>query len=98
MFVVNLGEGREYYLEVIWMDFAYYSLGLVIAYAVVRWFTENIKFHIRNDVLWVHHWIIAFVSMLPLLYFEVQHPFIWGAITGVALEGLGRKNWSIRRK
>jgi len=27
---------------------------------------------------------------------DMENPIIWGALTGVALEGLRRKNWSIR--
>ncbi len=26
----------------------------------------------------------------------IDNPIIWGCLTGVALEGLRRKNWSIR--
>ena len=80
------------------MEFGLYSLGIVLGFAIVRWFTENIKFHIRTNSIWLHHWILAFIMMFPLFYFEVNSPVVWGAITGTALEGLGRKNWSIRRK
>lgn len=79
------------------MDFALYSLGIVLGFAIVRWLTENIKFHIRTDSIWLHHWIIAFLVMLPLFYFQIDEPLLWGGLTGTALEGLGRKNWSIRR-
>jgi hypothetical protein len=80
------------------MDFAVYSVGIILGFSVIRWLTENIKFHIRNNVVWVHHWILAFVAMIALFFFEIGYPFLWGTLTGVALEGLGRKNWSIRRK
>ena len=80
------------------MEFAIYSIGIILGFAVIRWLTENIKFNIRNNFVWVHHWIIAFVAMIPLFYFELEYPILWGILTGVALEGLGRKNWSIRRK
>jgi hypothetical protein len=36
--------------------------------------------------------------MIPLFFFELDYPILWGILTGVSLEGLGRKNWSIRRK
>jgi hypothetical protein len=36
--------------------------------------------------------------MLIVLYLEIDEPYIWGGLTGVALEGLPRKNWSIRNK
>ena len=80
------------------MDFAIYSVGIILGFSVIRWLTENIKFHIRNNVVCVHHWILAFVAMVALFFFEIEYPFLWGILTGVALEGLGRKNWSIRRK
>ncbi len=98
MFKVTPGEARRSYREALLMDFGLYSLGLVLGFAIVRWLTENIKFHIRTNSIWLHHWIIALLVMIPLFYFDVGDPLIWGAMTGAALEGLGRKNWSIRRK
>ena len=80
------------------MDFAIYSVGIILGFSVIRWLTENIKFHIRNNVVWVHHWILAFVAMVALFFFKIEYPLLWGILTGIALEGLGRKNWSIRRK
>ena len=79
------------------MDFGLFSLGIVLGFSIVRWLTENIKFHIRTESIWLHHWIIAFLVMIPLLYFQIDEPLVWGGLTGAALEGLGRKNWSIRR-
>jgi hypothetical protein len=79
------------------MEFAYFSVSIIVAFALVRWATENIKFHIRNNAIWLHHWIISFLVMAVLLWQSVESPWIWGALTGVALEGLGRKNWSIMR-
>jgi hypothetical protein len=34
--------------------------------------------------------------MAVVYLMEIESPIIWGALTGVALEGLRRKNWSIR--
>jgi len=79
------------------MDYAWYSLALIVSFAIMRWLTENIKFHIRNEKLWVHHWILAAAAMIPMWWFKVDDPWIWGALTGIALEGLRRKNWSIKR-
>ena len=80
------------------MEFAYYSVGLVVAFVLARWVTENMKFHIRNKKLWVHHWIIAALAMVVLFGLEVDTPWLWGGLTGVALEGLRRDNWSLFRK
>jgi len=78
------------------MEFAQYSLALIITFALVRFVTENTKFHLRAKGLWVHHWILAAVAMAVVYLMGIESPIIWGALTGVALEGLRRKNWSIR--
>ncbi|RJU83126.1 MAG: hypothetical protein DWB99_03035 [Candidatus Poseidoniales archaeon] len=78
------------------MEFAQYSLALIISFALVRFITENTKFHLRAKGLWVHHWILAAVAMSIVYLMEIGDPIIWGCLTGVALEGLRRKNWSIR--
>ena len=78
------------------MDFAYYSIALVLSFALVRYITENTSFHLKFKGLWIHHWIIATLAMVIMLYFTVDQPYVWGALTGVALEGLPRKNWSIK--
>ena len=70
------------------MDFALYSLGIVLGFAIVRWLTENIKFHIRTNSIWLHHWIIAFLVMLPLFYFQIDEPLLWGALTGLPSKDL----------
>jgi len=78
------------------MEFAQYSLALIIAFAIVRFITENTTFHLRAKGLWVHHWILAAVAMAVVYIMDIDDPIIWGSLTGVALEGLRRKNWSIR--
>ena len=78
------------------MEFAQYSLSLIIAFALVRFVTENTQFHLRAKGLWVHHWILAALTMAVVYLMEIDNPIVWGALTGVALEGLRRKNWSIR--
>ncbi len=80
------------------MDFAWYSLSLVLMFATARWVTEQFKFHVRTKKLWVHHWILALVSMGVLLGLQVDEPWVWGGVTGIALEGLRRDKWSIFRK
>ena len=80
------------------MDFAQYSIALIFAYAFTRYVTENTKIHVKFKGLWLHHWILSAVVMIILFYFEIDIPIIWGVLTGIALEGLPRKNWSIRNK
>ncbi len=79
------------------MEFAQYSLALICCFAITRWFTENVKFHVRNNKFWLHHWIVASVIMAVLFFMQIDYPWIWGGLTGVAIEGLARKNWSIMR-
>ncbi|MDP7394082.1 MAG: hypothetical protein QGI14_02695 [Candidatus Poseidonia sp.] len=79
------------------MDFAVYSLSIIGSFAAARWATENLKFHLRNKRFWVHHWILAAGLMLAMLAIKVEAAWLWGALTGVALEGLRRDNWSLVR-
>ena len=78
------------------MQFAQYSLALILTFALVRFITENTKFHIRAKGIWIHHWIIAAIAMSGIYVMGYDNPFIWGCLTGVALEGLRRNNLSIR--
>jgi hypothetical protein len=77
------------------MDFGFFSLSLVASFAIVRFVTEQTNFHLRFKGLWIHHWILAAVAMLILIVAQIEHPIAWGALTGAALDGLIRKNWSI---
>jgi hypothetical protein len=81
-----------------YMEFAIYSIGLLLGYIFARYVTEQTKIHIRVKGLWLHHWILASLLMTSLLLFKVYNTEVWGFLTGVALEGLSRKNWSIRDK
>ena len=80
------------------MEFAYYSLAVIAAFAITRGVTENFKFHVRSKSIWLHHWIIAVIAMAVVLVMKIESEIVGGILTGVALEGLGRKNWSILRK
>lgn len=80
------------------IDLGWYSVAMVASFAGARWVTENVKFHLRNQRFWLHHWFLAFLTMSALIAMDVQQPWIWGALTGVALEGLRRDQWSLFRK
>ena len=75
-----------------------YSILLIASYAFTRYITEQTTFHLRMKGVWIHHWIIATLFMVLLLGLGIHDPLVWGMLTGVALEGLPRKNWSIRDK
>ena len=78
------------------MEFAQYSLALIFTFALVRFITENAKFHLRAKGIWIHHWILAALAMIVIYAMNIDNPIIWGCLSGVALEGLRRKNWSIK--
>jgi len=76
--------------------FAEYSIALISFFALTRFVTEKMKIHLRFGNFWIHHWIIGAVVMGVLYALNIDYPWVWGALTGVCLEGLRRKNWSIR--
>ena len=78
------------------MEFAQYSLALIFTFSLVRFVTENTKFHLRAKGIWIHHWILAAIAMIVIYAMNIDNSIIWGCLTGVALEGLRRKNWSIK--
>ena len=79
-----------------------YSLGLVIGYGIAKWVTPLMpslvysKYHL-------HHWIWAttLLSIMLLLGDRINtanwYDSVCGVITGIALQGLSYKNWSIKR-
>lgn len=78
------------------MEFVFYSLSLILGYAFTRFVTEQTNFHLRMKGIWVHHWILSAIAMAVLAALGYDAPYVWGTLTGVALEGLSRKNWSLR--
>ena len=78
--------------------FAHYTLALIAGFVFAKWFVENVNFHLRTKKVWLHHWILAALAMSFLYFFKIFTPAIWGALCGIALEGLVRKNWSLRRE
>tara|TARA_B100000768_G_C11142075_1_gene316522 strand:+ start:323 stop:571 length:249 start_codon:yes stop_codon:yes gene_type:complete len=80
------------------MEFAIYSVALIVGYALARYITEQTSFHIRLKGIWLHHWILAALTMAVLYALDIRNAEVWGLLTGVALEGLSRKNWSIQDK
>lgn len=73
-----------------------YSIGLVSGYAIAKYLTPKVssiiigKYHI-------HHWIWSFAILLILLNVETFDG-LNGFVTGICLEGLSYKNWSIKSK
>ena len=73
-----------------------YSIGLVLGYSIAKYLTPRVssiivgKYHI-------HHWIWSFVTLLILSNVGAFDGLV-GLITGICLEGLSYKNWSIMAK
>ena len=73
-----------------------YSIGLILGYSIAKYLTPRVssiiigKYHI-------HHWIWSFAILLILLNVETFDGLI-GFATGICLEGLSYKNWSIKSK
>ena len=76
------------------MDLAIYSVTLIAVFAITRYMTEKIKFHVRFSGYWLHHWIMGAIVMLAVYFLGYDEPWLWGSLTGICLEGLRRKNWS----
>ena len=74
-----------------------YSLGLVIGYAGAKAITP-ISPKLLTKNYHVHHWIWATGLLLLILYLGTIADVFIGIITGIALQGLSYKNWSIKRK
>ena len=77
------------------MQWAQFSLALICGYVLTRAIVERTQFHLRKGRIWIHHWMLGTVAMAICLVAGVDHPAIWGVLTGVSLEGLGRKNWGL---
>lgn len=73
-----------------------YSIGLILGYSIAKYLTPKVpsiivgKYHI-------HHWIWSLVILLVLLNTETFDG-LNGFVTGICLEGLSYKNWSIKAK
>jgi len=75
-----------------------YSLGLVIGYAFAKGLTP-IAPKLLTKKLHIHHWIWATALLIICHYLKLDnHNLIIGALTGIALQGLSYKNWSLIRK
>lgn len=74
-----------------------YSLALIIGYVLAKWITPyspkliTKKYHI-------HHWMWGFSILCILLIFNIKDNISIGFLTGIILEGLSYKNWTIRSR
>jgi hypothetical protein len=74
-----------------------YSLGLVVGYASAKAMTPYVP-SLLTKKYHIHHWVWAIALLVVALYLGVSNDAFIGIITGIALEGLSYKNWSVKRR
>lgn len=84
-----------------------YSLGLVAGYAAAKWTTPRFpslkskRFHLHHwmwsSLLLICLWLIYATATFSMMQNEWSSNLLIGTLTGVALQGLSYKNWSILR-
>ena len=73
-----------------------YSVGIVGGYAAAKFLTPRMP-QLKSKRFHLHHWMWS--TALILGAFVVGAPdVVYGALVGVALQGLSYKNWGIKRK
>tara|TARA_R100000005_G_C4897381_1_gene141182 strand:+ start:320 stop:568 length:249 start_codon:yes stop_codon:yes gene_type:complete len=74
-----------------------YSIALVIGFATAKFFHPKKRFvpQLKFGRFHIHHWIWGTVLLGVIYLSGYTHDLLIGAVTGVALQGLTYKNWSI---
>ena len=78
-------------------EWFYFSISLIGGIVLAKWATPLIP-SIKNELFHIHHWMWATALILILYGFDVEHPVAYGIVTGLAVQGLSYKNWSIFTK
>ena len=73
------------------MDFAYYSIALITAFAFARYVTENTKIHLKFKGFWVHHWILAALAMIVVWIWQVERVVCLGCPYWCSTRGIAEK-------
>ena len=74
-----------------------YSLGLIIGYSLAKALTPFAP-RLRTEKYHIHHWMWATILLSLLFLAGLESDILIGIVTGIALEGLSYKNWSLLRK
>ncbi len=72
-----------------------YSVGLIVGYASAKYLTPRMP-RLKTKRFHLHHWIWASCLLAGAYYVDAPDA-IYGILTGVALQGLSYRNWSILR-
>jgi hypothetical protein len=73
-----------------------YSIGLIGGYASAKLLTPLFP-SIKTEKIHIHHWIWSSLILIILYISGYTNNVSIGLLTGIALQGLSYKNWSIRR-
>ena len=71
-----------------------YSLSLIFGYAIAKGLTPLLP-AIKTKRLHIHHWIWSSITLITLYLIDFDNDIGVGFLTGIALQGLSYKNWSL---
>ena len=71
-----------------------YSVGLVSGYSFAKGLTPFAP-RLKTKKYHIHHWMWASALLLMFYFFNIESELLTGIFTGVALQGLSYKNWSL---
>jgi hypothetical protein len=74
-----------------------YSLALIAGYAGSKWITPKCP-SLKTKSLHIHHWIWGSIILISFLILDWNNDVSNGLLTGIVLQGLSYKNWSIFKK
>lgn len=73
-----------------------YSLGLVAGYAGAKWATPRFP-SLKGRKFHLHHWMWSLIVLFVVFWKGWDFDWLVGLLTGISLQGLSYKNWSIFR-
>ena len=71
-------------------------MSILGGFALAKWATPRVP-SLKRGNYHLHHWMWASIVLIMFIFIEVSDIII-GVFTGVALQGLTYKNWSLTRK
>ena len=74
-----------------------YSIGLVSGYSFAKALTPAAP-RLKTKNYHIHHWMWASALLITIYFSNIESEILTGVFTGVALQGLSYKNWSLWRK
>ena len=84
------------------MDFLYLIIGFIIGFFVVHTFSGKKEGKIglfilllktKHHTYHLHHWIVALILLVLLIFLQVTNSFLHGILAGVFIQGLTYKDF-----